>query len=346
MIRAPLLSLFAAGVLVAQDAVDPRCFMVHDYTNVVAADFRAMRELEVLDELESSALKMAFGMARDALGFPLEALDRFSLTMHLPTGDAEGADERRLRIFVFEGAQKLARPEGMAERFTSYQHRGRDVYLRFEDREHALAWPTDKLHVMAPADIIEQAMDGKRKPGLPSADVMSLSVGKGRGIAHMVADLSERSARRTFLDQVFEGSTWPEDDMPTFFAGRVAVTGDEDDRHLTLTMTLRHAKVGPGVKASDEAVDALLERALAMKELRLFRKILKSAEKETRGSDVIVRVDLGRTRNAVGNLAMVMAPLFLMSGVDSAPAVQRVQVAPAVQEAKPADKPKAGGGGR
>jgi hypothetical protein len=26
--------------------------------------------------------------------------------------------------------------------------------------------------------------------------------------------------------------------------------------------------------------------------------------------------------------------------------VQRVQVAPAVQEAKPADKPKAGGGGR
>ena len=77
-----------------------------------------------------------------------------------------------------------------------------------------------------------------------------------------------------------------------------------------------------------------------MPELRIFRKILKTAEKQTRGSDVTVRVDLGRTRNAVGNLAMVMAPLFLMSGSDS------VEAAPAVQAAKPVEKPKAGGGER
>ena len=307
--------------------------------------------MEVWDELQSSALKMAFGMAKDSLGFSLDDVDRFTLTMSFPDEAAREAGARAMRIFVFEGAQQLAKPEGVDTKFTSYRHGKHDIYLRHQDREHALAWPGGTMHVMAPAEVLENALDGKRKPGLPSADVMSLSAGRGRGIAHMVADLSESSARSTFLDQLFEGSTWPEDDMPTFFAGRVAVTGDEDDRHLILAITLRHAKVGAGVQASDKAVDELLKRAKEMPELRLFRKILKSAEKRTRGSDVVVRVDLGRTRNAIGNLAMVMAPLFLMSGSDSAPRaaaqVEAVRVQPVKQAAKPkkAEKPKQAGGG-
>lgn len=349
MIRAPLLSLFFAGMLAAQESPDPRRFMVHDYTNVIAADFKAMRDMDVWDELESSALKMAFGMARQSLGFPLDAVDRFSLTMSFPGGATKVEGERRLQIFVFEGREALSKPKDVDTKFTSYRHGAHDIYMRFDDREHALAWLGDKLHVMAPADILEQAIDGVRKPGLPSADVMSLSAGRGRGIAHMVADLSEKSARRTFLDQLFEGSTWPEGDVPTFFAGRVSVVGDEDDRHLALSLTLRHAKAGAGVEASDKAIDELLARARQMPELRLFRKILKTAEKQTRGSDVTVRVDLGRTRNAVGNLAMVMAPLFLMSGTDAAarPVRKAGGAAPAVLEARPVvKKPKAGGGKR
>jgi len=348
MIRVSLLSWFCVGSLLAQDALDPRRFMVHDYTNVVAADFLAMRELEVWDELASSALKMVLPMAEKELGFSLDVIDRATMTMALPGAGEERGEHQRM--LVFESKQELGKPQRI-ESYESHTHGGHVIYARHRGSSESFVWPGRGLHVIGNAKVIEQAIDGERKPGLPSADVMSLSAGRGRRIVHLVADLADRSARRTFLEGLFTDSEWPADDMPTFFAGRVTVTGDEDDRHLSLAVTLRHAKVGEGVKASDKAIDALLERAKGMQELRLFRKILKSAKKETRGSDVVVQVDLGRTRDAIGNLAMVMAPLFLMSGTEAAmeaPAV-RVQAVPAAKKAPQqqaeAEKPKPAGGG-
>ena len=223
------------------------------------------------------------------------------------------------------------------------------------DRDEALAYvrPSKNLQAWGAASVIKAALDGKRAAGLPSSDVMSLSTGRGKRLAYMVADASERTTRNTFLGQLFAGTEWPADDMPTFVAARVLATGDEDDLHLVLEGTLRHAKIGDGLKVSEQAIDALLKRGLAMPQLRMFRKILKRAEKKTSGSDVTVRVDLGRSRHAVGNLSMVLAPLFLMGTEAQAMPVRVVQEAEVVKEAEavepppppPPKEPKPAGGG-
>ena len=354
MLRTPLvLTLLLAGAA-AQDKLDTRRFMVHDYKNVVSADLSLLHKYEIWDDLEASALNIAFGMAEKELGFPLQKLDRFSMTMFFPDEEQREEGAHTQRMFVLEGREELALSGRMLESHEEVAHGDHTLYQREWSPDEAFVRPTPKVQVWGHADVIKGALDGTRRPGLPSADVMSLSVGRGKRLAYLVADLSERSARNTFLRDLFEGSEWPEDDMPTFFAARVLITGDdEDDLHLALEVVLRHAKVGDGVAASSAAVDAALKRGIEMPQLRLFRKILKGAEKKTSGSDVVVRVDLGRTRDAVGNLAMVIAPLFLMSAREvAAEPLEVVEVAEEVTEEveeppppPPPEQPAGGGGG-
>jgi len=339
--RTPLLSFLCLGGLVAQEQVDPRCFLVHDYTNVVAVDLAKMRELEVWDELQVSALNIALSSAEKELGFSFDLLDRCTMTMSLPDDEDRQGGKRRMRMFVLEGHDELTTSDRSLRSYEPEQYGAHTLYMMRYGREEGFVRPAPNVQVWGDAQVIKAALDGERKPGLPSADVMSLSVGRGKRIAYMVADLSEEAARNTFLDELFEGSEWPEGDMPTFFAGRVLVTGDSDDPHLTLEVVLRHAKVGDGVAASREAIDALLKRGKEMPQLRLFHKLLEKAETKTSGSDVEVRVDLGRSRDAVGNLAMVIAPLFLFSArAAEAQAVQAVPVqVEVVEEAEPVEEP-------
>ena len=334
MMRITLVSTLAVVGLTAQEKIDPRSFMVHDYTNVASADLALMRKLEIWDELEASALKLAFAKVEQELGFSLSALDVLTMTMDFPSEEQREQGARSMRQFVLQGNAALSLPTSMSDSYEASAHGAFTVYESQWNSKSAMVMPTAKMLVIGDAEVIKSGLDGKRKPGLPSADVMSLSAARGHRLAYLVADLRQQASRRTFLDGLFEGSEWPEGDEPTFIAGKVLATGDEDDWHVALEVVLRHAQVGRGVAASDAAIDALLKRGMEMPQLRLFHKILKSAEKQTQGSDVVVRVDLGRARDAIGNLAMVVAPL-MMFGSDAGAAP--VEVAPdAAPDAAPA----------
>lgn len=369
MLRTPLLLVLCLGGLMAQSKgtpptpnestpkkIDPRCFMVHDYTNVVAADFAIMRRLEIWDDFKASALNVAFGLAKKQLGFSLDVVDRFTMTMAFPNQAEQDKGARPTRMSVFAGAAPLPMSASVLATNKSQKHGRHTLYQQEWDEELAYVQPSKNLQAWGDVRVLKAALDGKRGPGLPSSDVMSLSAGRGNRLAYMVADLSNRMARKTFLEDLLAGTEWPADDMPTFLAARVLATGDEDDLHLELEGTLRHAKVGEGLQVSDKAIDALIQRGIAMPQLRMFRKILKNAEKKTSGSDVTVRVDLGRSRHAIGNLAMVMAPLFLMGTEAQARPVRAdraVQVEEVTEEVEivepppppPPEEPKPGGGG-
>jgi hypothetical protein len=81
-----------------------------------------------------------------------------------------------------------------------------------------------------------------------------------------------------------------------------------------------------------KGADALLERLVAMPEMRAVKPVLAKVEKKRDRGDLVYSVDLGRVRDAVGKVAMLAAPLFLGSA--------DVQTAEAVPATPAPEQPK------
>ena len=131
---------------------------------------------------------------------------------------------------------------------------------------------------------------------------------------------------------MFPGTQWPEDDAPTFLFARVRVIGDADDPHLEVEAVLRHLKEGPGLEVSSAAVDGWIERMKKEPKMIAVRPLLQRVEKKVDRTDVVLRADMGRTREAVGHLASLVMPLL----APRAGAVEEAatEVAPAPLEPK------------
>jgi hypothetical protein len=149
------------------------------------------------------------------------------------------------------------------------------------------------------------------------------------------------------------GGDWPEDDMPQLLGARLLATGDEDDPHLTVEAVLRHQKAGDGIKVTEALSDGLLEKFRANPQMRLLRPLLKKVVKEVDGTDLVLRLDLGRVRNAVGHLATLALPMFMGGEARSKEAHAREKAAkdsPPKEKKQPKTKPakqvEAGGGKR
>jgi hypothetical protein len=356
MLRTTCTTLLCLTGLAAQERIDPRCFFLADYTNIVQLDLAAARKAGIWDDLVASGLNLARAPIEKELGFPVDHIDRF--TMVIRFAKDEERDEQTAaaqRMLVLEGNAALSTPAHIDSNWDSQQV-GQHT-LRHQG-SGGFAQPHDRLCVWGPRDVIVAALDGKRQPAVPSADVMSLSASRGNLIAHLVADLSARQSRREFLDMLLPDTEWPADDSPTFFAARLSVIGEADDPHLAIDLVVRHAKGDAGIAVTERAVDAALARGLETTELRILYPVLKAAEKQRDGCDLRVRFDLGRSRTAIGNLALLFVPL-LTARSDAAAMAAQAAHAEALEAAKAAarqapapktepapKKPKPAGGGQ
>lgn len=360
--RIPAVACVAVTILLtglaAQERIDPRCFLLSEYRNVVQLDLAAMRRCEIWDDLVSSGLSIVRGPVEAEIGSSLDHIDRLTMVIQFSESNDQGESTGPTqRMFVLEGNAALAMPAEIRDDWQSepigeytIHHRqwsGNDVFVR----------PHDRLLVWGARDVIVAALAGERRPAVPCADVMSLAASRDKLLGHLVADLRYRQSRREFLDTLCPDAEWPADDAPTFFAVRLLATGDADDPHVAVDLVLRHAKGDKGLDVTEQAVDVALARGLDNGELRLLHGVLKSAEKHRSGSDLLVRFDLGRSRTAVGTLAFLALPLLTAR----TRAAQAMQAAAAAQEAaaeaakraggeqpKPAggEDPKPGGGGK
>ena len=303
--------LSCVSLAVAQQPPTAKDFLFSNYENTMSVDLKRMREREVWDELQASALKMLFGMIEKESGFELDAVDRFTVATRMPKGSKDFVRDS-LEVFVTEGNQPLALPP----RVTGGIWEDREVggkQVRYRERFDSgriFYVPHPHVHVEGSLAVLQPILEKERHVGLPSADVMSMLSGREDRLAYMVGSMSHPNVRRQF-GALLEEPEWPENDEPTFFGMQVLVRGDEDDPHLVVEVSLRHARAGDGLAISRQAAEA---RVAALAEDRRFlslRKVMKGAQFETHGTDLVVRMDLGRVRNAVGQLAALLMPLMM-----------------------------------
>lgn len=330
--------LFATSAL-AQQPMPAKAFLLDDYKNVVFADLKALRERGIWADLEVSVLKVVFKQMEKEFGYQLTALDRVTMVADLgEQQEGQEVDVRNIReILVLEGNTALGVPENVArgnwQQATVGKHtvRRRDVM-----RPETFAQPCPEMQVSGATDVIEAALDGKPHAGLPCADVMSLLSGRGDNLAYFAFDVSNPLLRQQALGALFPGTQWPEGEEPTFLFARVRVIGDADDPHLEVEAALRHAKAGPGLEASSTAVGEWVERTKKDAKMLALRPLLQRVEKKVDRTDLVLRADMGRTREAVGHLASIVMPLLAPRAAQVELEATRVAPVPAPEPKKQA----------
>lgn len=322
MLHRLLVCSFALAPLAAQIAPPPaaapltaKAFLVDDVTNVNCVDFALLRSTGVWDDLAVSALKLAFGQIEKEMGCAFADLERLTAMAQFEEGGGMVAVKQ---LVVFEGNRDLRVPESVARN---------PMWSQDEPKEGVEVWRGGgraQLFVRLPTariegdeELIAPVLAGKPWSNRQAPDVMSLLAGKEKNAVYVVVDVAQPMIREGVLGQLLPDMEWPEGDAPTFGCLRIVVTGDADDPHLGVVATLRHGKAAEGVKASQQAAKALLERLSAMPAMRAAKAMLAKTEVAVDGGDLVMKLDLGRSRDAVGTLATLAAPLFARATVDA-----------------------------
>jgi hypothetical protein len=118
------------------------------------------------------------------------------------------------------------------------------------------------------------------------------------------------------LGKLFEDVEWPDGDAPRFLYGRLHDTGDADDPHVAIEVVLRHVDDGEGIAVTEKALDALIAQAKANPKAVAARPMLDAIERSRDRGDLVLKLDLGRARDAVGKLAMIAMPLLMPQEIE------------------------------
>jgi hypothetical protein len=310
--RAASVALLIALPLGAQTKLTAKSFLPPDYTNVVSVDFAAMRALGIWDDVEASVLKVAFKAMEKVLGWPLANLDRVTGISFLSS--MMGIVPQP--IFVFEGNAPL--PLSSATLLNSVQETVGGYQVRVHSSDGTLyVNPRPELQVLGSRNLIAPALEGRPWNGQPAADVLSLLSGRGDTLAYLVVDTRSEGFRQRFIVGILGDSNWPADDFPQFLSARVRAIGKKDDAHLQVDAVLRHAKSGAGLQATEKAVKAWLSKSATDPRFAALKSLWSKVEVKQQAGDLVVGLDLGRLRDAVGALAALALPIIKPSATAS-----------------------------
>jgi len=289
-----------------------RDFALEDCECIVFADLAQLREREIWRLLRASVLMLALPPLEREAGFPLEHLDRMTLQARMPADDAKDAREAErapATTCVLEGNTGLALPDAVARNTSYTRSKVGDVEL-FERGDDVVANVRPDFRVLGTRELIVPVLEGKRSRGQPSADVLSLLSGRGDNLLYIVCQVKTARMRERMLGRLIGQVAWPEDDLPTHMMVRLRAIGEDDDAHLQIEAVIRHRVGKAGFDASAAAVRAWLESMQKERRFAAIKDLWRSVEIGHEGSDLVLRKDLGRPRDAIGALAVLLAAIL------------------------------------
>jgi len=322
--------LFAASCSVALPAQGqaPKAqhFLFDGYTTAMSLDMKKMRDRGVWDELGAQpGLKLVFKMVEEQFGFSLDSLNQAMIV-----SKRKGAGESAHGIVEVSFVETdVAMKPGLDQEDMVRVEAGDYTMLASPwDENSVQVQVTPKLRVFGSTDLIQSVLEGQRMTGVPSGDVMSLTVGQKDLLGYAVLDFGDRAIQEDITDLLGEPD-WAEDDKPTFLALRLSTQGDDDDPHLKLEVVVRHGKDGEGLVVSEKSVNERLKELMAVKEARLFMPLLKQIQHKRDRTDAIWSVDLGRARDFGGTVSM-LAPFLMVTRASQQAQALMVPGVPAV----------------
>jgi hypothetical protein len=309
MKRSVAVFLCLSSLLNAQAPTTAHSYLLDDYRNVVFADLAAMRDRGIWEDLEASALKLLFLQMEKEAGFPLSALDRVIAVGELPRTGGMGGMPRE--VIVFEGNAVLGLPRSVVGgRWTEDTVAKVPVHRRSGVGEQMIARPKPELQVHGLTEDLEPVLQGQPRNGLPAPEVMSLLSGRGDNLAYFVVDVGHPVLRQSVIHRLFPNAVWSEEGGPSDMLMRLRAVGEKDDPHLEVEFVIRHKTPGDDVAVTSSAVEEWLKKAKADPQFRGLRPLWSRIQSKVDRTDVSVRLDIGRPREAVGYIALLAAPIL------------------------------------
>jgi len=333
--------VMAAPCSLAQQSPPPipaKAFLPDAYDTILVADVAAMRARGVFDELAASAVQAMLPQIEKELGFPLEHLDRATLVVQSPRVDEQRTTPHR--IALLEGNRELAIHDRITRgHYDEDRIGGRPCWRHREISWSVFAQPQPNVQVMGDEGGIVPILEGKAGTGVPAPDVMSLLSTRQDNLAYGIVACADDRVRRSFLDALFPDTKWPAGEAPTYLLLRAHCTGDADDPHVEVELVVRHAQAGPGLATSETAFAATVERVRKDSRLRMVHPLLGKLQKRVDRGDLCVTLDLGRMRDAVGQVATLFAAFVFAPGEEvRAQGVVRVPAPPPAPVPNPPQK--------
>ncbi|MFO1077658.1 MAG: hypothetical protein U1E73_08015 [Planctomycetota bacterium] len=336
MIRSLLATAFLIPGLTAQAPFKATDYLPDDYRMFVKVDLAALRDQGVWEGLEAGPVKMVFGMMEKEAGFALDALDRVTLCAVFEEGRDENDRRDPNRIVVLEGNQPLGVPDSVANNSSWHKEAigGQEIW-RLASHEEVFFQPRPEVRVEGSLALVKAPLEGKPHQGMPCADVLSLQSTRKQAFVHYGIDAAAPMVKREMLGKIFEGVEWPEGDAPQYLYGRVYATGEQDDPHVGLEVVVRHKNEGAGLATTEKALDALFAKVAANPQMMIVKGLLANVQRKRDRGDLVLTLDLGRTRDAAGKIAMIAMPLMMVGTTPQAAEVAApAQTAPAEPEKK------------
>lgn len=280
-------------------------FLPPNYECELFADYAAMRELGLLDELERLPGMDDFLSAIGGSYF--SELDQIDRTRTAMVFDWSGSRPTNREVSVAEGRD--LHPPAEVPAGCARVHIGRFDAVQVTEgptsRPTAI-WPSSSIVVVGGHDLLEPVLRGERAGGVPHSDLLPLVPGNGILMQAVICSLHGRS-RMPFDDAFFLLTGPGKDAAADIEAGRLRLGADSDER-LNLSVTLRFVQGSTRVAAFAQGWrDQLAEwgRAAAP----AVRKVLTDVSVRQDGRDVDIAIDLGTLRQAitkVQNVALAM----------------------------------------
>ncbi|MCA8973800.1 MAG: hypothetical protein KDC98_03725 [Planctomycetes bacterium] len=306
----PLAVVAGATFLVAQEPFRARDFLPDDYNSTAFLDLAALRDTGVWDELDNGVLRLLLQKIEREAGFELALLDRMTIVMQPP--EAGDKVQQLRQITILEGNAPLAVPDRIAgSRSYGDDIIGDYVVKRrqaFDDE--VFLRPRPEVQILGSTAMLRPRLEGKPATGRPCADILSLLSGKRGSLFHLVVHLGNATVKRRFLGGLFPDAQWPAGDEPQYLMLRLCAEGDEDDPRIGVEAVVRHAVVGEGVVASEKALDLALAKVADRARLRSLQPLLAKLERKLDRGDLVLRLDLGRAREASSWLMRLVVPLL------------------------------------
>ncbi|HEX5051227.1 MAG TPA: hypothetical protein VFZ65_05610 [Planctomycetota bacterium] len=293
--------VLALTALPAQQPFRISDYLPNDYRCMMRVDLKAMRDQGIWDDFESGAMKMMIGSLEREAGFPLASLDR---VMQIATFAPDAAPRQDPdRLVTLEGNAPLERRND--PNYTSEKIGGHDVLVHAQSQWLCFQ-PRPEVRIEGARVLLEPVLAGKPNAGAPCADILSLQSTRKHNLIEFAFDLTVPMLREESLGKLFAGVEWPDGQAPRFLYGCVHALGEADDPHFGVQIVVRHLTAGDGLAATEKALDGLLAKVAAEPKLRMVHDLLAGLERSRDHGDLILKVDLGRTRDAAGKLAMAM----------------------------------------
>ncbi|MBK8974535.1 MAG: hypothetical protein IPM29_01280 [Planctomycetes bacterium] len=333
--RSRLLPTASAGLLLAAAVpaqgdrqLDARVFLPNEYTVELRVDMARIVDTGVWSTLERSPVRMLFGAFEDGFGFTFDELREVRWAMRETYGRADDqgevdeSDESRAETWVLigdasvtvDGLRRARGEDGPAEQIA-----GRPAV---DAPGGAWVGVCDGMLVKAERALIERALAGEFRGGVPSGDLLALlAADRGEPLARLCGMLPPPDiVLRRGMDPI--PASWLErDDAPRGLMLRLDGAPVEGSEELALTLRgrMRFARGDSGRDLFHDKLAAWLGELREDARMGGLHDALGAATVRTEAKDVVLEIPLGVGGGALAGIGQVLM-LGLRPEPDDVPA--------------------------